>query len=123
MPSETNMSGGVAAIAAERQRQLDSEGWTSGHDGEHNAGSLPLAAACYAIPAMRRSSERSMGAGVVITIDHKDTLWPWTEAWWKPSPDDRVRELAKAGALIAAEIDRIQRAVAPLAETENQDAE
>jgi len=26
---------------------------------------------------------------------------------WKPTPDDRVRELVKAGALIAAEIDRL----------------
>ena len=28
---------------------------------------------------------------------------------WKPTPDDRIKELAKAGALIAAEIDRLQR--------------
>ncbi|MEM5768085.1 MAG: hypothetical protein AAGU23_06610 [Bacillota bacterium] len=27
----------------------------------------------------------------------------------KPTPDDRIRELKKAGALIAAEIDRLQR--------------
>ena len=35
--------------------------------------------------------------------------WPksWDIIWWKPTPKDRVRELAKAGALIAAEIDRI----------------
>lgn len=35
--------------------------------------------------------------------------WPWHPKWWKPTPDDRIRELAKAGALIAAEIDRLQR--------------
>ena len=28
----------------------------------------------------------------------------------KPTPDDRIRELTKAGALIAAEIDRLLRA-------------
>jgi hypothetical protein len=33
--------------------------------------------------------------------------WPWAERFWKPTPDDRVRELVKAGALIAAEIDRL----------------
>ena len=33
--------------------------------------------------------------------------WPWNVVWWKPTPDDRIRELAKAGALIAAEIDRL----------------
>jgi len=34
--------------------------------------------------------------------------WPWEASWWKPS-DDPIRNLAKAGALIAAEIDRLQR--------------
>jgi hypothetical protein len=34
--------------------------------------------------------------------------WPWEQSTWKPS-DDRVRQLVKAGALIAAEIDRLQR--------------
>jgi hypothetical protein len=37
-------------------------------------------------------------------------LWPWDESWWKPG--DRIRELAKAGALIAAEIDRLNRIAA-----------
>ncbi len=31
--------------------------------------------------------------------------WPWGKSWWKPS-DDPIRDLEKAGALIAAEIDR-----------------
>ena len=35
------------------------------------------------------------------------TLWPWALSQWKPTPDDRIRELTKAGALIAAEIDRL----------------
>lgn len=34
--------------------------------------------------------------------------WPWHSSWWKPS-DDPIRNLVKAGALIAAEIDRLQR--------------
>jgi hypothetical protein len=30
--------------------------------------------------------------------------------WWKPStPNDSIKQLVKAGALIAAEIDRLQR--------------
>jgi hypothetical protein len=28
---------------------------------------------------------------------------------WKPTPGNRIRELEKAGALIAAEIDRLSR--------------
>ena len=36
--------------------------------------------------------------------------WPssWNTSWWKPSADP-IRNLVKAGALIAAEIDRLQR--------------
>jgi gamma-glutamylcyclotransferase (GGCT)/AIG2-like uncharacterized protein YtfP len=35
--------------------------------------------------------------------------WPWDESAFKPSPDNRIKELTKAGALIAAEIDRLLR--------------
>ena len=38
--------------------------------------------------------------------------WPWDVSWWKPS-DSPIRNLVKAGALIAAEIDRLQRATVP----------
>jgi hypothetical protein len=34
--------------------------------------------------------------------------WPFDPSWWKPS-NDRKANLIKAGALIAAEIDRLQR--------------
>ena len=37
--------------------------------------------------------------------------WPWGSEYWKPS-EDPVRNLVKAGALIAAEIDRLNRAKA-----------
>jgi hypothetical protein len=50
-------------------------------------------------------------------------MWPWKPDWWKPSPgtdeEARIRELAKAGALIAAEIDRLQRAKARRAAVED----
>lgn len=37
---------------------------------------------------------------------HSPPGWPWAW-WWKPSTE--IRDLVKAGALIAAEIDRLQR--------------
>jgi hypothetical protein len=85
-------------IAAERERQVTAEGWTPEHDDHHDGSHLAQAAACYALPpiALRRTVW--------------EWVWPWHEDWWKPSPDDRVRELTKAGALIAAEIDRLTRA-------------
>lgn len=39
--------------------------------------------------------------------DNQNFSWPWAKEFWKPDSTDRVKELAKAGALIAAEIDRI----------------
>ncbi|MBK5248105.1 MAG: hypothetical protein JJE50_01525 [Actinomycetales bacterium] len=88
------MSAGVELIAAERRRQVEAEGWTVDHDAAHGPDDLALAAVCYAMP------ERVRGRDIL-------PAWPWTPAYWKPTPDDRVRELVKAGALIAAEIDRL----------------
>jgi len=89
---------GADLIAAERQRQIDAEGWTPEHDSEHTGDPAPLvqAAHCYLSSPSFRTEGRPPFA------------WPWDARFWKPTPDDRVRELVKAGALIAAEIDRLQ---------------
>ena len=93
---------GVALIENERARQINSEGWTPEHDDTHIYGELALAAACYAVAQDVRDSTDG---------DEPADFWPrsWDESWWKPTPDDRIKELAKAGALIAAEIDRLSR--------------
>lgn len=85
------MSGqrGTDLIAAERQRQIDVEGFAPEYD-TGRVDELAGAAACYA-------------------VGHCDIwAWPWSRRDWKPTPDDRVRELVKAGALIAAAIDAIE---------------
>jgi hypothetical protein len=89
---------GAELITAERQRQIDVEGWTPKHDTQYWDGDLAMAAICYAWPPYRRK----------LLFPTVPTLWPWRSVDWKPSPDDRIRELVKAGALIAAEIDRLQ---------------
>lgn len=86
---------GVELIREERIRQIHEEGWTLEHDAQHTDRSLAFAAACYAV--------HSHGIG----FDGLPIIWPWDREWWKPS-DDPIRNLAKAGALIAAEIDRLQ---------------
>lgn len=90
-------------IAAERARQVSKEGWTTEHDDGHHPGELALAAACYAIPEGRR-----VPIGMKVP-GNPPALWPWEIDWWKPTPNDRIRELVKAGALIAAEIELLQR--------------
>ena len=103
-------------IAAERARQIAVEGWDIGHDDEHEDGQLADAAACYAaMPDSRHVKPLGSFDTVSLTPDpdrcfRSPVLWPWDSCWWKPTPNDRVRELVKAGALIVAEIERVQRA-------------
>ncbi len=89
---------GVGLIAAERQRVIDIEGYTPAHDAEQGE-DMALAGACYALPERKRR-DLADPKGVPY-------LWPWHTRYWKPVPEDRLRELVKAGQLIAAEIDRI----------------
>ncbi|WP_018234376.1 hypothetical protein [Thioalkalivibrio thiocyanodenitrificans] len=90
---------GIERITSERQRQIEQEGWTPDHDDERGQGDLSLAAACYALQATQDNTLDARGV---------PARWPWDAHWWKPSHDP-IRNLEKAGALIAAEIDRRER--------------
>lgn len=93
---------GVRMIETERRRQITDEGWTAAHDDEEEVlDGLALAASCYAMPSRIRS----------LNLDHDGmpVSWPWHAKYWKPTPFNRKRELVKAGALIAAELDRLLR--------------
>lgn len=91
---------GVELIAEERQRQIEKEGYGKDHDEGHWYYELAFAAVAYAMPF----EEVSFSDAVVKRIH----FWPWGEQEWKPTPEDRIKELTKAGALITAEIDRLQ---------------
>ena len=97
---------GVELIAQERQRQIEKEGWTPKHDDKLTPGVLGIAGACYALDA----AARLMPSWKDELELRKTTLhlWPFDSEWFKPTSDS-VRQLTKAGALIAAEIDRLQR--------------
>ena len=82
-------------IASERERQISERGYTQAHDDEMNGdGELVLAAVCYAKEAAGLNRERPQ-------------YWPWSDFAWKPG--GYRQNLVKAAALIAAEIDRIDR--------------
>jgi len=97
---------GVERIAAERKRQIEVEGWTAEHDEEHEDGELALAASLYAAPDHVRLFDvmGSLKAGYFRFEDP----WPWNKDWDKRKKHSRMRRLEIAGALIAAEIDRLQ---------------
>lgn len=81
-------------VVAERQRQVDAEGWTAEHDDQWTHGELALAACCYTWPGRQDRQPYPV-------------LWPWDPAWYKPK--DRRRDLVRAAALLLAEIERIDR--------------
>jgi NTP pyrophosphatase (non-canonical NTP hydrolase) len=87
----------LADIATERQRQREVEGWTPAHDDGHDTGEMAGAAACYALSTIKHWAKDQ-----VIKL-----IWPWADEWWKPK--DARRNLVKAGALIVAEIERLDR--------------
>lgn len=93
------MNEAIRMIAAERQRQIEKEGYTPEHDDLHSMDELAAAAACYAMPDCKR----------LKTPFGTPIQWPWKAAEWKPDRANRIRELVKAGALIVAEIERLQR--------------
>ncbi|WP_199770999.1 hypothetical protein [Achromobacter sp. AONIH1] len=89
-------------VLAERQRQISAEGWAPDHDDAHTLGEIAGAAGCYAIHA----SEIQNGA--LRYPANPYAFWPWDRDWWKPTTPRR--DLVKAGALILAEIERLDRA-------------
>jgi hypothetical protein len=82
----------LADVAAERARQIDVEGWTTEQDDGLEFEELPIAAVCYII---------------ADAYDSVPEPWPFAVHWWKPK--DRRRNLVRAGALILAEIERLDR--------------
>lgn len=102
------MTPGADLIAAERARQMEQEGWTPEHDDAHIGWDLSRAAKCYVLAADYASAYDE-------PLRKAPADWPWHFTWWKPT-DDPVRMLTKAGALIAAEIDRVQRLQAKAAD-------
>ena len=93
---------GVAAIADERQRQLQAEGFTREKDQQYRRGELAKAATAYVQLA---AMDLEAGTRNHIAWCEPAAVWPWAPEWWKPV--DARRDLVRAGALIAAQIDLI----------------
>jgi hypothetical protein len=86
------MKSGSELIRDERLRQITKEGWSAEHDAEHDVMEFVKAAQAY----------------LMIGEDNvtRTTVWPWDGGFFKPKDD--IKDLTRAGALIAAAIDRLQ---------------
>lgn len=99
---------GVGLIGDERRRQVIEEGWTPEHDDQYVHGELRTAAWLYA----RWAGTGDIVAGTFAAGQFPPDAWPFHHSAEKPSwkPTRLGNDLIKAGALIAAELDRLQRA-------------
>ena len=101
-----NLTAAVRDVQAERRRQIEVEGWTSERDDAYIDGAMALAAGSYCESAARPVLlARTPGAAFALP-----KLWPssWATEWWKPR--NPRADLVRAGALILAEIERLDRA-------------
>lgn len=99
------MKTGIELISDERNRQISQEGYSLESDDKHARGELAHAAVGYASLAAYQSSAHLTSPATTM---NPHPQWPWAVCWWKPE-SSRIHNLVKAGALIAAEIDRLQR--------------
>ncbi|WP_232348199.1 hypothetical protein [Burkholderia pseudomallei] len=86
-------------VLIERRRQVDQEGWTPAHDDQYRDHELSCAAGCYAMHTL------------AYPAGDPPPAWPWAADWWKPTTPRR--NLVKAGALIQAAIERLDRTGVP----------
>lgn len=109
----------IEEIAAERRRQVEGEDYRLDHDDMHVLGELAEAAACYALSSVSANygprpkapltrDIRPARAYLNVVSGVISRLWPWHPNYLKPK--DQRRDLIRAGALIVAEIERLDRA-------------
>lgn len=102
------MKTGVELIAEERKRQIEKEGFTAEHDAKYLCSELTDAAVMY---AMRGYWKDRLNPYIVGINGQPGFMWPFGMESFKPSseewPKGRIKDLVRAGALIAAEIDRL----------------
>ena len=99
----SNMDKILELIKAERLRQISEGHSTACKDDDYTRGELAGAAACY---TMFNTNIQNLTLRAARDKFIKD-YWPWSEYWWKPTTSKR--DLIKAGALIVAELERLER--------------
>ncbi|MBH3307890.1 hypothetical protein I5P84_00290 [Pseudomonas mosselii] len=95
----------VRDLLAERRRQVREEGHTLERDDQYTEGQLAQAASAYAFWADPRGA--SQDDHIDYLYSSQVGLYPWAKEHWKPTSQRLM--LIKAGALILAEIERLDR--------------
>lgn len=93
------LSAAAGDLLKERQRQINAEGYSPEQDDLHVRGELADAGSVYAFWA------RTCDFGLASHIP--PSCWPWAPEHWKPTNQRQM--LIRAGALILAELERLDR--------------
>lgn len=99
--SEMSPSPALVDVFAERCRQIDLKSYTAERDDQYANGELSDAAAAYAFWSF---TSRLLPPNRKL---EPPTSWPWDREHWKPTTQRHM--LVKAGALILAELERLDR--------------
>lgn len=91
------MKTGVELIAEEREKQIKKHGYNVSHDYDYKDKELLYAALAYL--------KQSIFGNALQTESYAFEDWPWDMKYWHN--DGYIENLKKAGALIAAELDRV----------------
>lgn len=109
-PASEQLAAAARDVLAERRRQVEDEQWTPEHDDRYRHRQLAMAAACYAAAVPVHDVLDCSDGRIEKRVPAVSRAWPWAKAWWKPGT--ARQNLVKAGALILAEIERLDRATA-----------
>lgn len=91
----------MSRILTERVRQVEEKGYTQDHDDGHSDGAMAMAAACYAAGS-------EVHTRLPYGVMNFEPLWPWEDSG-AIARKSRKEQLAIAGALIVAELERLMR--------------
>jgi hypothetical protein len=109
-PSSGSMPSGAEMIHRERERQISKERFDADHDDDHRDNEIVRAATAYLVHYVQRGWKLDAQDDCLAReyrTDRPNEFWPWSREDWKPK--GAIEDLVRAGALIAAEIDRLQR--------------
>ena len=98
---------GIEMVMRERERH-EGKGYTAEYDDLLTSGELAKAAACHAVAGIEGDDAfvvEGLGTGDGIPVD----AYPWEPELDSRDHHSRIENLAVAGALACAEIDRLQR--------------
>jgi len=93
---------GIEIIAKERQRQIDYVGKKPETHCDIEDGQLRKAAVAYSFAHNHFKNQSESNKRPPI-------IFPFDSFFWNPDKENDIKNLAKAGAYIAAEIDRLLR--------------